>query len=68
MKTKLILVLCGLLVLLGSVKGQSPFYSCIVNFEDNPCWEGSYDSIEFPGTNNIWYIGVCNWCLLMLFD
>ena len=37
---------------------QTPFVTCIINFEDNPCWEASYHSISIPATHSIWQIGV----------
>lgn len=53
---KSILIFAVLLISLSSVKGQTPFYSCIINFEDNPCWEGSYWNVNIPISNNIWQI------------
>ena len=55
---KIILILSGLLISLSSVKGQDPFYSCTINFEDDPCWEASYWNITMPGSNNSWQICV----------
>jgi len=46
----------GLMILIYSVKGQNPFISCLINFEDNPCWEASYSEVIIQGTNNIWQI------------
>jgi hypothetical protein len=45
-----------LLISMITVKGQTPFYSCMINFEDDPCWEGSYHNVDIPGSNNIWNI------------
>jgi len=45
-----------LLICLITAKGQTPFYSCMINFEDDPCWEGSYHNVDFPGSGNIWNI------------
>ena len=53
---KSILFFAVLLISLISVEGQNPFYSCMINFEDNPCWEGSYRNVDIPGSNNIWNI------------
>ena len=53
---KTILIFTIVLISLLSARGQNPFISCIINFEDNPCWEGSYYSIDIPFTNNIWHV------------
>jgi len=53
---KTFLILTLLLISLCSGKGQTPFYSCIINFEDNPCWEGSYYNVNIPFSNNIWQV------------
>jgi len=45
-----------LLISMITVKGQDPFYSCMINFEDDPCWEGSYHNVDIPGSGNIWNI------------
>jgi hypothetical protein len=52
---KAFLIITVFLLSMITLNGQ-PFYSCIINFEDNPCWEGSYYHIDYPGTNNIWQI------------
>ena len=41
---------------LSSVTGQNPFVSCAVDFETNPCWEGTYSSLTIQGPSNIWHI------------
>jgi hypothetical protein len=55
---KFYMILAVLMLSLGTVKGQQPFYSCTVNFEDDPCWEGAYWNITMPGSNNIWQVCV----------
>ena len=55
---KSILFLVAFLISTITVSAQWPFYSCTINFEDNPCWEGSYYHIDYPGTNNIWQVCV----------
>ncbi len=57
---KIFLILAVLLIAMISAKGQDPFYSCTVNFEDDPCWEASYWNLTIPGSNNIWQICVPN--------
>jgi hypothetical protein len=51
---KLFLLTFGFTMLFCSFKGQNPFISCLINFEDDPCWETSYIDIEIPGSNNLW--------------
>jgi hypothetical protein len=53
---KSILFLVAFLISTINTSAQWPNYSCTINFEDNPCWEGSYYHIDYPGTNNIWQV------------
>jgi hypothetical protein len=54
---KSFLVLAVLLISVITVKGQiPPFWSCMINFEDNPCWEATYTNLTIPAPNNIWNI------------
>jgi hypothetical protein len=57
---KIYLILTILMISVSFVKGQQPFYSCTVNFEDDPCWEASYWNLTVPGVDNIWQICVPN--------
>jgi len=52
---KSILFLVAILISTITVKTQPPLISCTINFENNPCNEGSY-YIDYPGTNNIWQV------------
>lgn len=53
---KTFLFLTVLMISLISVKGQNQFYSCVINFEDNPCWMASYYSVNIPDSNNVWQV------------
>ena len=53
---KSILFLVAFLISMITARGQWPNYSCTINFEDNPCYDGSYYHIDYPGTNNIWQV------------
>ena len=53
---KTFLILTVLMISLSSVKGQNPFYTCVINFEDNPCEEASYNEVNIPFSNNIWQV------------
>ncbi|MCX6283108.1 MAG: T9SS type A sorting domain-containing protein [Bacteroidetes bacterium] len=53
---KTFLLLAFLIIILNFVKGQNPFISCIINFEDNPCWEASYYNVNIPSSNNVWQV------------
>ena len=55
---KFYLIIIVLLISMSSGKGQQPFYSCTVNFEDDPCWEASYWNLTIPGSTNLWQICV----------
>jgi len=62
---KIFLLLTLLIISWLVVKGQNPFVSCYIDFENNPCWEGSYSNISITGPNNIWQISTPN---KMVFD
>lgn len=53
---KTVLFLTALMISLNLAKGQNPFVSCIINFDDNPCWEASYYDLDIPGSDNIWQV------------
>jgi hypothetical protein len=55
---KIYMISIVLLVSLISANGQGPGFSCTFNFEDNPCWEGSFLNLNVPGSNNIWQVCV----------
>jgi hypothetical protein len=54
------LILAGLMISLISVKGQTPFISCTVDFENQSfsCWAGFFSLDNNPSAGNIWQ--VCN--------
>lgn len=56
---KSILILTILMSSLTSVNGQMFPFSCVINFEDNPCSDGSFWELNLPGgSSNIWSIGI----------
>jgi hypothetical protein len=55
---KAILILPGLMISLISVDGQSPWYTCIITFDNDSCWESPYYAVDIPPSNNIWQVCV----------
>lgn len=52
---KPILYLVTFLITMGSLKGQD-IISCLINFEENYCWEAPYYELSIPGNNNSWQV------------
>jgi hypothetical protein len=60
---KTILLLTILMISLGSVKGQD-IISCLINFEEEYCWEAPYYNLDIPGNNNAWQVCIPNKTML----
>jgi len=54
------LILAILVISVVAVKGQNIFYTCVINFEDNPCWEASYFNVDIPSSKHMWQVAVPN--------
>ena len=54
---KRIIVIFIIVMISGSnIFGQSRFNSCLVNFEDDPCWAGVFSIINDSAAGNIWQV------------
>ena len=54
---KTFLILAVLLISVITVRAQiTKDWSCKINFEDNPCFDGSYSNLNIIGPNNAWNI------------
>jgi hypothetical protein len=54
---KTVLLLTILMISFSSLEGQK-WISCLIDFEEDYCWEASYYNLSIPGNNNTWQVCV----------